>query len=99
MVSRSEVERIIISNVIYADGKLAFDSNTFINMSKLLEVKATRRAFNTSYAKLVTSDGKIILLRFRMPRFEIKVNNKHYLKFFNPDELRTIISDKLSNWK
>jgi len=91
MVSRSEVERIIVSNVVYHDGKLAFDSNTFINMSKLLEVKATRRTFNTSYAKLVTSDGKTVLLRFRMPRFQVKVENKHYLKFFNPDELRTVI--------
>jgi hypothetical protein len=100
LVPRSEVERIIVANVNYneEEKKLKFDSNTFINMSKLLEVKTTRRTFNSSYSKLVTSEGKVILLRFRMPRFQVKLDGKVFLKFFNPDELTTIIQDKLSNW-
>ena len=71
MISRSEVERIIVANVNYSEEekKLSFDSSTFINMSKLLEVKATRRAYTTSYSKLITPEGKVVLLRFRMPRF------------------------------
>jgi hypothetical protein len=71
MISRSEVERIIVANVNYneEEKKLNFDSSTFINMSKLLEVKATRRAYTTSYSKLITPEGKVVLLRFRMPRF------------------------------
>jgi len=100
MVPRSEVERVIISNVFYneQEKKIEFDSNTFVNMSRLLEVKATRRTFNTSYGKLVTASGKVLIIRFTMPRFQLKIGEKLYSKFFNPDELKTILQDKLSNW-
>jgi hypothetical protein len=55
MVARSEIERVVFSNVQFNVGerKLEFDSNTFINLSKILEVKQTRRYFNTTYGKLV----------------------------------------------
>ena len=80
MVSRSEVERIIVANVIYnsESEKLEFDSNTFINMSKILEVKPTRRSFTTSFGKIVTKEGKIVILRLRLPRFHLKINDKLY---------------------
>lgn len=101
MVPRSEVERVIVSNVVYdkANKKLDFDSNTFVSMSKLLELKATRRDFTSSFGKLITSDGEVILLRFRMPRFQIKINDQVYYKFFSPDELQTILQAKLSGWQ